>query len=299
MQFASVLHGDTGPSLVPRRTDAAGRPAYPMDAVEAFLDRLGLPQGAHVVEVGAGPGTFTRQLVTVRPDVRVTAVEPAGMGESLLRLQRVTWVKEAAGSMPAVPSGSADAVVCAQSFHWFAHEHVLGEFQRVLGTSGQLGLIWSTTPVTEEFVGPYYPPSVPRQQSGQWKEAFARGPFHPLRHDQHLWQHVSTKQQVLDRVMSVSVLARLQGTAHTAAEQQAHAWLQGHVDLVLRCLAEGQAVGVPQLGQGWHTAPGSIAALKSEEHGEVVAGEDSVRFILPYATDMFTTSLLEGEQVAR
>ncbi len=42
-----------------------------------------------------------------------------------------------------VASGAIDAVVCAQSFHWFATPAAVAEIHRVLKPGGVLGLIWN------------------------------------------------------------------------------------------------------------------------------------------------------------
>src|SRR5262249_58735779 len=43
-----------------------------------------------------------------------------------------------------LPDASADAVVCAQAFHWFDREAALREFARVLRPRGRVGLVWNT-----------------------------------------------------------------------------------------------------------------------------------------------------------
>ena len=50
-------------------------------------------------------------------------------------------VKTLAGTADAIPlpDESVDAVVCAQSFHWFATPQALAEIQRILKPGGKLG----------------------------------------------------------------------------------------------------------------------------------------------------------------
>lgn len=45
------------------------RPRYPREAVDRLVDCLGLDAGSHVVELGAGTGIFTRQLIDAGPRV--------------------------------------------------------------------------------------------------------------------------------------------------------------------------------------------------------------------------------------
>jgi ubiquinone/menaquinone biosynthesis C-methylase UbiE len=42
-----------------------------------------------------------------------------------------------------LPDSSADAIICAQAFHWFGTPDALKEFGRVLKPGGSLGLIWN------------------------------------------------------------------------------------------------------------------------------------------------------------
>ena len=50
-------------------------------------------------------------------------------------------MKTLAGTADAIPlpDESVDAVVCAQSFHWFATPQALAEIQRILKPGGKLG----------------------------------------------------------------------------------------------------------------------------------------------------------------
>jgi SAM-dependent methyltransferase len=114
------------------------RPGYPDDAVRWLLGDEPLT----VVDVGAGTGKLTRQLVAAGHDV--IAVEP--LNEMRWRLETVvTEARVLAGSAEAIPlpAGSADAVVAAQAFHWFDHERAMPELARVLRPCGALALIWN------------------------------------------------------------------------------------------------------------------------------------------------------------
>src|SRR5215510_14639686 len=73
---------------------------------------------------------------------------PASPTPRRLSLQLVTLHSGAEakqGSAERIPlaDASVDAVVCAQSFHWFANVNALSEIRRILKTGGVLGLIWN------------------------------------------------------------------------------------------------------------------------------------------------------------
>src|ERR1043165_5770580 len=104
-----------------------GRPPYP----SAALDWL-LPAGtSHVVDVGAGTGKLTRQIRD--RGLQVTAVEPSdGMRAELRRvLPDVPVLAGTAEALP-LPGDSADAVLCAQAWHWVDPALAVPECARVL-----------------------------------------------------------------------------------------------------------------------------------------------------------------------
>ena len=118
------------------------RPEYPKEAIDWLVDRLGLTRGSTVVDLGAGTGKLTRLLV--RRVGRVIAVEPGP--KMLAQLERsVPEADGVLGAAEAIPLGDAcvDAVVCAQSFHWFRAAEALQEIHRVVRRGGGLGLIWN------------------------------------------------------------------------------------------------------------------------------------------------------------
>lgn len=119
-----------------------GRPAYPDEAVTAMLHSSGGTHGRHVVEVGAGTGKLTEQLLA--HGCRVTATDPSAAMLARLR-ERAPEAAAAVGTAERLPvrSRSADLVVAAQAFHWFDAPAALAEAARVLRPGGRLVVVWS------------------------------------------------------------------------------------------------------------------------------------------------------------
>ena len=114
------------------------RPEYPPEAV-AWL--AGEPP-RDVVDLGAGTGKLTRQLVAAGH--RVVAVEP--LPEMRAELERVVpEARSLAGRGEQIPlaDATADVVTVAQAFHWFDQPTALAEIARVLRPGGTLGLVWN------------------------------------------------------------------------------------------------------------------------------------------------------------
>ncbi len=120
------------------------RPGYAPAAVGWLCERLGLGVGRVVLDLGAGTGKLTRDLVP--SGARVIAVEPLHEMRAHL-VEAVPEAEALAGMAEAIPLAdeSMDAVVCGQAFHWFDPERALPEIHRVLRPGGALGLIWNTT----------------------------------------------------------------------------------------------------------------------------------------------------------
>ncbi|WP_439814784.1 class I SAM-dependent methyltransferase [Zavarzinia sp. CC-PAN008] len=122
---------------------ARGRPGYPAEADVWLTCDLGLGPGSTVVELGAGTGKFTTRLVAT--GATVIAVEPvAAMRAQLAASAPAARILDGTAEAIPLPDASANVVVCAQSFHWFATPVAVAEIARVLKPGGQLGLIWNT-----------------------------------------------------------------------------------------------------------------------------------------------------------
>ena len=120
-----------------------GRPGYAAEAVAWVCERLGIGPGRTVLDLAAGTGKLTRDLVP--GGAAVIAVEP--LDEMREHLERIAPEVEALkGTAEAIPlaDASVDAVVCAQAFHWFDPDRALPEVHRVLRPGGGLALLYNS-----------------------------------------------------------------------------------------------------------------------------------------------------------
>jgi SAM-dependent methyltransferase len=162
-----------------------GRPGY----AEAAIDAIGLPRDAVVLDLAAGTGKLTRQLVP--RFARVIAVEPLeGMRAVLERVVPDVDVHAATADAIPMADGAVDAVFVGEAFHWFATDAVLREIARVLRPRGTLAILFNQAdgdfepPLPEEFWDVYRAGAIekpPEQtvRTGLWKTPFP-GPFEPL-----------------------------------------------------------------------------------------------------------------------
>jgi ubiquinone/menaquinone biosynthesis C-methylase UbiE len=115
-----------------------GRPTYPREAA-AWLTA---DAPVSVLELGAGTGKLTEQLVALGHDVHATDPDAAMLARLSDRLPEVRTSQASAEEIPA-GDRSFDVVVCAQAFHWFDLDKALPEIARVLKAGGLLSLVWN------------------------------------------------------------------------------------------------------------------------------------------------------------
>ena len=189
------------------------RPTYPADAIEWLTDRLGLLPGATVVDVGAGTGKLTRDLVP--SGAHVIAVEPlAEMRDQLAAA--VPGAEVLAGSAEELPlaDDSADAVVAASAFHWFDPERALPEIHRVLRPDGRLATVGngrdpydSLQQEIHALVGPYVPAA---GELLSWIAVVDASPlFGPIEEFSTTHEQWFDAEGLAERMGTVSYVARL------------------------------------------------------------------------------------------
>ena len=226
-----------------------GRPDYPAVLLEWLRDELQLRPGTSVVELGAGTGKFTALLA--RTAARVLALEPV----AAMRAQFETPTPQPQTPQPAPPAvigalaeaiplrgGAADAVACAQAFHWFATLTALREIHRVLRAGGRLALVWNVRDESVDWVAAItailapYEAGSPRFASGRWREVFtqppARGLFSGLRLAS--WRHAAIgppQQVIIERFLSVSFIAALPAGEQARVRQRLQDLIGTHPQL--------------------------------------------------------------------
>lgn len=118
------------------------RPGWPAAAVDWLFEQLALAGDATVLDLAAGTGKLTRELVGRAG--AVIAVEPlAGMRAQLERTTPAAEVLDGVAEALPLPPRCVDAVFVAEAFHWFASAAAMGEITRVLRTTGGIGLVWN------------------------------------------------------------------------------------------------------------------------------------------------------------
>lgn len=204
----------------------AYRPSYPAAAVQ-HIREAGRPDGfSTVVDLGAGTGLMTRLLAPVG---RLIAIEPLPeMRETLqARVPEAQVVEGAAEAIP-LPPETADAVVVAQAFHWFASPEALGEIVRVLKPDGALFLVWNVKdpldPVAlalDALLAAYRLAS-PGFASTPWRDPF-QGRDASLRltaHHSFPFEETLTLAGLKGRVLSASYIALLGHPEQAAVLEQ-------------------------------------------------------------------------------
>lgn len=213
-----------------------GRAGYPRDAVEAILAVTGAAPGRTLLELGAGTGKFTRELTG--SGARVLALEPvAGMRDVLAQNVPEAELLDAVAEAIPLADASVDAVIAAQSFHWFDPEAAAGEVARVLHPGGAVALIWNRRDESAAWMREFSrildgrAGDAPRYRTGLWRRGFDASPaFTPL--ELQTWPHRGEEGRdvVLARVASMSFIAALDDAPRAEVLAEIAGLLDAHPD---------------------------------------------------------------------
>ncbi|WP_199553360.1 class I SAM-dependent methyltransferase [Sandaracinobacteroides hominis] len=208
------------------KTYVSGRPGYPPETGIWLREVLGLGSGRSVVDLGAGTGKFLPNLLETGAEV--IAVEPVAAMRARLSeaFPQVKALEGTAEQIP-LPAQSADAIVCAQAFHWFATPAALAEMHRVLKPGGMLGLIWNVRDERVDWVARLsalidpHGGDAPRYRSGKWRQQFPAAGFRHVGEAHFRNDHVGPAEDVIvGRTLSVSFIAALPPAEQEAVVRQ-------------------------------------------------------------------------------
>ena len=192
------------------------RPNYPQEVVNWLKEDLNLDQSSKAVDLGAGTGKFLTYLKQATS--HIIAVEPVTeMLEQLKIVHPEVQTLQAKSDQILLDSGSIDAVLCAQAFHWFANLETLTEIYRILKPQGHLGLVWNQRDESVAWVKALadllatLEGDTPRFHSGQWNLAFEDQSLFKLESTQTYTQlQTGTVENVVSkRLLSTSFIAAM------------------------------------------------------------------------------------------
>ncbi|MEN5081257.1 class I SAM-dependent methyltransferase [Bosea sp. TWI1241] len=209
------------------------RPDYPPALGTWLRDTIGLGPGRRVLDLGAGTGKFAPLLLATGAEV--IAVEPvAAMRDRLAAAYPAVTVHEGSAKTIPLADASLDALICAQSFHWFANATALREMARVLRPGGRLGLVRNQRDATIGWVAHLgelvarYEGDAPRAHRGGWKAAFPAEGFGPLLRADFAFGHSGPAEDVIvARVLSTSFIAALDPAARDAVAAEVRTLIAG------------------------------------------------------------------------
>ncbi len=185
----------------------AARPPYPEELFEVLRAEWVIGPGRAVLEVGAGSGLATRELVA--SGSRVVALEPGrDLADLLGRTVPAASVVSSRAEDADLPDGAFDSVVAATSMHWVDLPVVLPRLHAALRPEGTLAVfrhVFGDDCVRTEFRDRVSQivarrDGGPREQSSESRptmsELTAGGWFLPLRSERWRWTTELTTYQV-------------------------------------------------------------------------------------------------------
>lgn len=224
----------------------SGRPDYPAAAVRWLLAPLG--PGVHrVIDLGAGTGKLTRAIEAT--GATVTAVDPdaAMLAELRRRSPGVETLEGTAERLP-VSTGTADAVLCGQAWHWVDPVAGAAEAGRVLRPGGVLGLVWNVRderdPVVRRLTRIMHASAAEQLVVGGGPEPHP--PFAGFERRVWDWRRGLSRERLRDLVASRSYVI--------TAEESVRAGILREVDALFDEVADGGALALPYRTEAFRAA---------------------------------------------
>lgn len=192
------------------------RPSYPPEIVVWLQDQLKVGENSTVIDLGSGTGKFLPFLLQTQ--AKVIAVEPVtAMREQLEQRYNTVECLQTSSDQLLVKDESINAIICAQSFHWFSNIETLKEMYRVLIPTGHLGLVWNQRDITVDWVKALadeivpFEADTPRYHSEKWKQVFEQQQLFQFNGLQTFQlKHTGTVEQVVSkRLLSTSFIAAM------------------------------------------------------------------------------------------
>jgi MOSC domain-containing protein YiiM/SAM-dependent methyltransferase len=283
-----------------------GRPDYAPEAVATLVRELRIGPGTRVLDLAAGTGKLTRQLVDTGAEI--TAVEPVAEMRAKL-VAAVPGVEALEGTAERIPlaNHSVDAVVVGQAFHWFDGVRALSAIHRVLRPTGGLGLVWQSRDATLPWVKrlnemidgeargqPRFRQTWNLVRAGvdsAWRAAFdLTALFAPI--ETATFAHVQrgTVETIVDRVASISFIAAMPDERRAVVLDAVRELLATDRDT-----SGAEVIELPYSAEVFWTRPSAIPAGPST--GVVVAVNVSRGGVpkLPVAGTRIRTLGLDGD----
>ncbi|AKT38670.1 class I SAM-dependent methyltransferase [Chondromyces crocatus] len=214
-----------------------GRPDYPPQAIEILTDALRLHAGRVLLDLGAGTGKMTRLLVS--SGVRLIAVEPVEeMRQKLAGATPGLEILDGVAEAIPLPDASVDAVIAAQSFHWFHADLALPEIHRVLRPEGRVALVWNMRDTGVAWVARLseildrHGREAPHYRGFAWRADLSTSPlFEPVAEREVSHTQELDAEGLAERAASISYIAALPTAERLAVLREVRQLAAEHPDL--------------------------------------------------------------------
>lgn len=213
-----------------------GRPEYPPEAALSLLGHCRVGPDTRVLELGSGTGKFTRFIRERTPHLIASDPSPAMRISFGKKMPEVACIGARADHLP-LRTASVEAVICAQSFHWFSDPKSVSEIVRVLAPGGYVGFAWNVRDHTVDWIAELtriidtHSGDAPRYRTGEWRLALAASAeLDGLQEESHGHVVQCDRPTVLNRVASISFIAALDASRHAEVLNQVNDLLDRHPD---------------------------------------------------------------------